>query len=212
MFLLLFGVNAFADATGSVKFDASSNIISIESGSSIGKRCTLSKTLKHVVPHFNWNKTIIILTDVDFVAVRDVEACSRGRVNPLQIPKKVGFLVDVNLEHKVYLALDIVGVSPMTFTATVARLGETRSILSAPGIYSDKKTDEKIKEESFVYVEDDPGRISPNGRFVSADGSMDCRPDTYPGVWDLTLKKNVTNESGCDALFKNENQPRGVGD
>ena len=91
--------------------------------------------------------------------------------------KKVGFLVDVNPEHKVYLALDLVGFSPMAFTATVARLGETRSILSAPGIFSDRKGDEKIKEESFGYVDANPGRISPNGRYVIADGSMDCGPD-----------------------------------
>jgi hypothetical protein len=211
-FLLLFGSNVLADAAGSVKFDSTSNIVLIDSGNSIVKRCALSKTLKHVAPRFNWNKTIIILTNVDFVAVRDVEACFRGSVDPSHIPKEVGFLVDVNAEHKIYLSLDLVGVSPMAFTATVARLGETHSILDAPGIFNEKKGDEKIKEESFGYVETNPGRISPNGRFVSADGSMDCRPDAYPGVWDLILKKKVINETGCDALFKNGNLSGSGGD
>lgn len=211
IFSLSFGFNAFADDARPVIFDSSSNVISIDFGNSTARRCALSKKLKHVVPRFNWNKTIVILTDVDFVKVRDVEACAGGSVEPSRIPKKVGFLVDVNPEHKVYLALDLVGVSPMAFTATVARLGDTQSMLSAPGIFSDKKGDEKVKEEAFGYVDATPGRISPDGRYVSADGSMDCRSDAYPGVWDLRLKKKVTKETGCDALFEEKNESGGAG-
>ena len=206
LFLLSFGLNAFADDSRPVTFDSSSNVISIDVGNSPSRRCPLSKKLKNVAPRFNWNKNIVILTDVDFVKVRDVEACAGGRVEPYHIPKKVGFLVDVNPEHDIYLALDLVGVSPMAFTATVARLGDTHSILSAPGIFSDKKGDEKVKEEAFGYVDATPGRISPDGRYVSADGSMDCRSDAYPGVWDLRLKKKITKEAGCDALFEEKSE------
>ena len=110
--------------------------------------------------------------------------------------------MDVNPEHEIYLALDFVGTSPMTFSATVARLNKTSSVLNAPGILSSDKSEERIKEESFGYVEAIPGRISPNGRYVSADGSMSCGPNAYPGVWDLLSKKNVINEKGCDALFE----------
>ena len=194
-----------------VTFDSSSNVISIDAGSFAAKRCALAKKLEHVAPRFNWNKNIVILTDVDFVTVRNVEACAGGSVEPSHIPKNAGFLVDVNPKHDVYLALDLVGVSPMAFTATVARLGDTQSLLSAPGIFSDKKGDEKVKEEAFGYVDATPGRISPDGRYVSADGSMDCRSDAYPGVWDLRLKKKVTKETGCDALFEEKNESGGAG-
>jgi len=205
VFLLLFSLNTYSAVAESVTFDSSSNIVSIKSGSSTERRCALFKELKDVAPRFNWNKTIVILTDVDFVTTRDVEVCSHGSVDPSHIPHKVGFLVDVNPEYKVYLALDVAGVSPMTFIATVARLGETRSMLSVPGVFSDRKADEKIKEESFSYVETNSGRISPNGRYVSADGSMSCGPDAYPGVWDLLLKKNVISEARCDTLFEDKN-------
>ena len=90
VFLLLFNLNAYSDVAESVTFDSSSNIVSIKSGSSTERRCALSKALRHVAPRFNWNKTIVILTDVDFVTVRDVEACSQSSVDPSHIRKKGG--------------------------------------------------------------------------------------------------------------------------
>lgn len=193
--------HVFADDVDFVRFDASANAIVIN-GAPVGvKHCSLAKRLTHVAPRLNWDKNVIILTDVDFVNVSDVRTCSGGSVEPSHIPRKVGFVVDVNPKRKIYLALDLVSVSPMAFTATVAKLGETRSILSAPGIFSEKMGDKKVKEEAFGYLESTPGRISPNGRYVSADGSMDCRAGAYPGVWDLDLGKNITREDGCEALF-----------
>lgn len=194
----------FAGEDESVVFDPKANAVVVNINSGSAKRCVLSTRLEHVVPRLNWNKRIIILTDIDFVSVHDIQTCAGGNATPSHIPRKVGFVVDVNPEHNVYLALDLVGVSPMAFTATIARLGETHSILSAPGIYSQKISDEKVKEESFGYVDATPGRISRNGRYVSADGSMDCRPDAYPGVWDLKLRRKITRESGCDGLFDSE--------
>lgn len=201
LFLCLAASFACADDPVSVKFNPSTQAIAIDVGGGQVKHCGLARKIEHAAPHFNWNKKVVILTDVDFVRVRDVQVCSGGSVVPSHIPQKVGFLVDVNQEHNVYLALDLVGVTPMAFTATVARLGETRSVLSAPGIYSEKKGDEKMKEEAFSHVMSTPGRISPDGRYVSADGTMDCRAGSYPGVWDLTLKKPVTRDDGCEELF-----------
>lgn len=134
-------------------------------------------------------------------------ALADGRVEPSHIPGKVGFVVDVNSKRKIYLALDLVGVSPMAFTATVAKLGEIRSILNAPGIFSEEKGGQKIKEEAFGYIESTPGRISQGGRYVSADGSMDCRAEAYPGVWDLILKKNIKRQDGCESLFNKVDKP-----
>lgn len=200
-FFLFFACNAFADNAATVAFDSSTNVVSINvNGANVG-RCALSEKLAHVAPRFNWNKRIIILTAVDFISVRDIKNCDRGSVEPSHIPKKVGFLVDVNPKYNIYLALDFVGVSPMAFTATVSRLGERRSVLNLPGIFSQEKGDKKVMEESFGYLESTPGRISPDGRYVSADGTMDCGPNAYPGVWDLLLRKKVTRDDGCATLF-----------
>lgn len=135
-------------------------------------------------------------------------ALADGRVEPSHIPGKVGFVVDVNPKRKIYLALDLVGVSPMAFTATVAKLGEIRSILNAPGIFSEEKGGAKNQGGSlWLYRVDPPGRISQGGRYVSADGSMDCRAEAYPGVWDLILKKNIKRQDGCESLFNKVDKP-----
>jgi hypothetical protein len=193
-----------------VAFDSSTNSVSVHAGGRAASRCFLSKKLAHVAPRFNWNKSIIILTDIDFVTLDDVQTCSGGSAQPSEIPKKVGFLVDVNPRYGIYLALDVVAVSPMAFSATVARLGTTHSLLNAPGIFSWKKSEERVKEEAFGYVESTSGRISSNGRYVSADGTMDCTSNAYPGVWDLLLRKNVISEDGCDDLFDSADGPGGT--
>lgn len=77
-------------------------------------------------------------------------ALADGRVEPSHIPGKVGFVVDVNPKRKIYLALDLVGVSPMAFTATVAKLGEIRSILNAPGIFSEEKGGKKSRRKPLA--------------------------------------------------------------
>lgn len=199
--LLSITLRAVANPVTAVAFDASTNAVSVDGGGQGVSRCILSKKLTHVAPRFNWNKSIIILTDVDFVTVDDVRTCFGGSVQPSKIPAKVGFLVDVNPRYEIYLALDVVAVSPMAFSATVARLGATRSVLNAPGIFSWGKGEEQVKKEAFGYSDSTPGRISPNGRYVSADGMMDCSPNAYPGVWDLLLRKNVVSEDRCDDLF-----------
>lgn len=70
-----------------------------------------------------------------------------------------------------------------------------------------KRGGQKIKEEAFGYIESTPGRISQGGRYVSADGSMDCRAEAYPGVWDLILKKNIKRQDGCESLFNKVDKP-----
>lgn len=190
-----------ADPAPTVAFDPSTNVVSVDVGGKNASRCSLSQKLAHVAPRFNWNKSVIILTDIDFVTVQDIQTCAGGRVRSSRIPKTVGFLVDVNPRYGIYLALDIEAVSPMAFSATVARLGATHSVLDAPGIFNREKGEERVKEEAFGYADSTPGRISSNGRYVSADGTMDCTSNAYPGVWDLLLRKNVISEEGCDDLF-----------
>src|SRR5690349_20392669 len=135
---MIISFGAFAGENKSVAFDPVANAVVINIDNASEKRCVLSTRLEHVVPRLNWNKKIIILTDIDFVRVNHVNTWAGGSATPMHSPRKVGFVVDVNPEHNVYLALDLVGVSPMAFTATIARLGETHSILSAPGIYNAK--------------------------------------------------------------------------
>lgn len=113
----------------------------------------------------------------------------------------MGFVVDVNLKKKIYLALDVVTAGTFSYAATVSNLGDRRPLANFPGMYNPEKSMEKIQEEGFGYDESSLGRISPNGRYVSADGSMACDISAHPGVWDLQRKQKVVRADGCEKLF-----------
>ncbi|WP_414439263.1 hypothetical protein [Burkholderia sp. 22PA0106] len=200
--IVFFSSGVCADGFESVSYVTSTGSIVVRDSHGAEKQCEIDQRLKDVTPQFNWNKTIVILGDIEYVTVDSLIACQGGKVQVERIPKKVGAVADVNVTKKLYLALDVVAVRPFSFIATVGRLGSDRAVANFPGMYSHSKSQQKIAEESFGYNELlSLARISADGRYVSADGSMSCGPDSYPGVWDLESKKNVVRDGGCESLF-----------
>ncbi|MGF6244193.1 hypothetical protein P3T42_005958 [Paraburkholderia sp. GAS38] len=196
-------ISAHADQLASVKYVDSSHSVALIDANNSATQCALDRQIKNISPHLNWNKQVILLSDVDYVSVADVLACRGGKVSASRIPARVGFVVDVNLKRNIYLSLDAVSAGPLTFAATVARLGKTTPLADFQGMYMPEKRFEKIQEEGFDYDDSMPGRISPDGRYVSANGSMDCTDDSYPGIWDLQTRKKVVRPDGCEQLFTN---------
>lgn len=184
-----------------VKYDPARNAVALTHHGVVTSECKLQGQLKNVRPVLNWNKSIVLLTNIDYVTSEELRACESGSVQPSHIPDQVGFVVDVNPKAKMYLALDVIAASPPSYIALVAKLGSRKPVASFPGMYSAKKSMEKMQEEGLGYDENSPGRISPDGRYVSVDGSMNCDKGSFPGVWDLTTKKLVEGNPDCSSLF-----------
>ncbi|MBB3262125.1 hypothetical protein F4827_007005 [Paraburkholderia bannensis] len=164
-------------------------------------QCRLNTQLENATPVFNWNKTIVTLGNVEYVSVRSVTRCAGGVVQIERIPDKAGTVTDVNVASGLYLSVAVVNSSPLTYTALVAKLGSREPVANFAGMYSTAKSSSRVLKESFTYLDSRPGRISPDGRYVSVDGSMQCTPEAYPGVWDLKRKQKVVRENGCESLF-----------
>ncbi|HKR42628.1 MAG TPA: hypothetical protein VJU59_23635 [Paraburkholderia sp.] len=197
--LALATFNAQAQGSNSLRYDSATGVLVIAVGQHAEKRCMIEPRVKGSSPQFNWNDTIVILASREYVSVDSIVSCNNGVAPVRRIPAKAGFVVDVNLAKGIYLALDIFGTTPMSFSATVARLDSTRPVADFPGMYSASKSKRTIEEEAFTYS--GGGSISEDGRYVSADGTMQCTAESYPGVWDLVRKQRVVREDGCESLF-----------
>jgi hypothetical protein len=62
----------------------------------------------------------IILTSNKCVLLSDVKTCDAKQIRLFSIPARVGELKDINVDEKIYLALDFVSTQPFTYLATVA--------------------------------------------------------------------------------------------
>lgn len=190
-----------ADEYVSVQYDAPDSVIVLNKTDGTSQQCVLTRKLEDAAPKFNWNQRVILLNNTDYVSVDAIQQCAGGKASPSSIPEHVGFVVDVNLEKKLYLSLDFVSVGVVTYAATVAKLGSKRPLGNFPGEYTVRKSVARLQEEGITYMDSSPGRISVDGRYVSADGSMECATYSHPGVWDLRTGKRVIRTDGCENLF-----------
>jgi hypothetical protein len=156
----------------------------------------------------NYEETALILTDVDYLPVNKLQNCEEVSLKSSHIPDKSGFLVDINLQYGIYLALDTVYTSPFAYAAIVAKLSSRKLLVNLPGAYLPRASLKQLQKNAFQYNEEtDSPRISLNGRYVSASGSINC--GGHPGVWDLKTKRAVTfpdvsqseRKEQCEALF-----------
>ncbi len=194
-------VHAHAQPPDSVRYVPSTRILVITNADHTEKQCRINTELVNATPVFNWNKTIVTLGNVEYVSVASVINCAGGIAPIERIPDKAGTVTDVNIANGLYLSVAVVSSSPLTYTALVAKLGSKLPVANFPGMYNASKSTSRLLKESFTYIDSQPGRISPDGRYVSVDGSMRCTPEAYPGVWDLKRKQKVVRENGCESLF-----------
>lgn len=194
-------VHAHAQSPDTVRYVPSTGMLVITNADHTEKQCRIDAAPENTTPVFNWNKTIITLGNVEYVSVTSVIDCAGGVAPIERIPDKAGTVTDVNVASGLYLSVAVVSSSPLTYTALVAKLGSRQPVANFPGMYSTSKSMSRVLKESFTYIDSRPGRISPDGRYVSVDGSMRCTPDAYPGVWDLKRKQKVVRKNGCESLF-----------
>jgi hypothetical protein len=144
----------------------------------------------------------VIISSRDYVLISELQTCEPNKkVKINSIDKDVGFLVDVNVEHSIYLALDAISTAPLSFLATVAKIGSRQNLVSLPGVYKRNKSLKQLQRFGFTYDEAiAAGRISPDGRYVSPAGEPDCRNVAYPGVWDLAENRRVILSGDDDRI------------
>lgn len=192
----------------SVSLDATGleiSIVGLDSNKST-KICNLAdKTSEAKLTH---DKSAVILSGNRLIPTANLRTCGSQRLSAIQIAPSVGELVDANVSKGIYLALDLIGTSPMSFLATVGRFGSTQNLVDLPGAYVRSKSTVALRGQGFGYNPDyQEPRISPDGRYVSPSGSMDCSDTSYPGIWDITRNRRVIEkpgadgESDCKALF-----------
>lgn len=142
----------------------------------------------------------LIISSTGYIPIARLQKCSSTPLRILNIPTNVGFLADINLDKGIYLSLDVVGAAPLSFLATVAKLGSKTNLSDLPGSYEPHDSIDILQASSFTYSEEDKPKISPNGRYVSPSGRVDCGENAYPGVWDLTeaIRVVFTAKDGSD--------------
>ena len=164
--------------------------------------CRLDVEAIYAIP--SYDRSAIIVSDRGYVRKVDVDNCSsRGSVPVHLIPDRVGFLSDINLSKKIYVALDFVDVRPFRYLATVAKIGSTKNIVELDGAYLPGASLAKLKKHAFsANGEAGASLISRDGRYVAADGVISCSVDSFPGVWDiLKNEKIIRDDSSCSALL-----------
>ncbi|MFL9877152.1 hypothetical protein PQR63_02065 [Herbaspirillum rhizosphaerae] len=195
---IIFSANATEVSSSilDISLSQDSLVLIIKKNESIEIMCHFHEKLDK--PVLSGDGNAIIVTSSQYVLMRDLESCGEKAITLFSTPKGSGELKDVNIDANTYLALDFVSTRPLTYLATIAKLGSRKNLIKLPGAYIEGASLKALQKNSFSYTRQP--RISRNGRYVSPDGEMNCRDDSYPGVWDLKMKKKVLIRSAAGNL------------
>ncbi|NSX06284.1 hypothetical protein [Cupriavidus gilardii] len=134
----------------------------------------------------------LIVSDTEYVLMEDLSRCEQARPSKKSIPAAAGTLIDLNINKDIYLSIDPISTTPPSFLATIARIGTSRNLVGIPGAYVKSMPLEQLQKYGFAYDDSRAkGRLSADGRFASPNGEMDCGPNSYPGVWDISANRKV---------------------
>ncbi|WP_157382014.1 hypothetical protein [Burkholderia ubonensis] len=170
--------------------------------SGVTRSCTLDT--KPIYAVASYDRSAVIVSERGYVKKNDLDNCRAGIPVRVQfIPRRVGFLSDINLRKNIYVALDFFNARPFLYLATVAHVGSSRNIVMLNGACISGKPLSQLKVHAFnAGGEAGASLISPDGRYVAPDGVVSCTDDAFPGVWDIeNNKKVVLNKNSCSALF-----------
>lgn len=156
----------------------------------------------------SFDESALIVSHDSYIPIEEIRDCGEQSITPKNIPPKSGILSDINLSHNIYIALLPVSTEPLSYLATVSNIQSDKNLISLPGAYVEGSSEEDQLQSAFVYSDDGESlsKIAKNGRYVSADGEIECSEDAYPGVWDILDNKKVvflgnSSEKQCRELF-----------
>ena len=174
---------------------------------SLQRTCHLDRPILDGIK-LSFDKKALIVNAKKYLIINDLINCNDSkRVVEQQIPNSVGWLTDINITHKIYIAVDMEYSTPMGCVATVGKLPSAKNLISMPGTNIVKG---KRKNSSHIHCVEE-SFISPDARYIALV-DINCRDDIpNSGVWDIKTDKKVifsTNEftkkeiqSKCNALF-----------
>lgn len=193
--------NAFATTTYRVDRDS----IIITGEDKIPHRCPIFEKIE--ISDLSFDKSAVIVSSRGYVPSRDLNMCDgQNRIHVSQIPDHVGALSDINLKHGIYVALDLSSVSPMSWLATVSRVGSRSNLVTLPGAYVANRKRLTLRKQAFTGTGDERmAIISRDGNYVSPTGAMSCDQFAYPGVWEIHKNRRViTDDVSCAQLFESK--------
>lgn len=169
--------------------------------------CVLEKPASFLKMSFD--KEAVILSENQYATTQDLKGCGRLLLKTRKTPANTGTLVDINVRAGLFLSLDLISTSPLSFLATISRINSSRNLVSLPGAYIKNMPLEKLQEQGFSYDPNtDQPKLSPNGTYAAPNGDVDCSEHAYPGVWDIKRNLRVIMrgsqeliKSSCAALF-----------
>lgn len=184
------------------------NEIAVRGTDGKNKNCKLNGEVSRAILSFD--RTVLIVSENGYLKVTDLQNCDENiKILIKFIPRRTGTLVDFNSLTKTYISLIFVAVQPLSYVAYIGKLGLDKNLVTLPGTFGINKKIRKVQQEAFPYSDDFAYRpkISPNGRYATPDGDVDCSPQSYPGVWDIEKNKKVifsqtsASVAECEALF-----------
>jgi len=171
------------------------------------RKCLISGKVEQA--KLSTDNSVVIISGNTYIPTSKLKNCGANPIAPRKTPSKSGFLVDINLSRKIYIALFPVTTQPMMFLATVSSLGSSKSIVTLPGAYVPGSSIEQQRQSAFAYSEEGgpQARISRSGRYVSVNGVIECSENSYPGIWDIRRNKKVVISDDpsylkCMSLFE----------
>ncbi|MDY7790575.1 hypothetical protein U0E10_22025 [Burkholderia ubonensis] len=205
-FFLINGLSLFGIASATEFYEVTGKEIKMVN-SDVTRSCTLDA--KPIYAVASYDRSAVIVSERGYVKKADLDNCrSEIPVRVHLIPDRVGFLSDINLRKKIYVALEFVNIQPFLYLATVAHIGSSKNVVMLNGAYISGKYLSQIRMHAFnASGEAGASLISPDGRYVAPNGVVSCAYDAFPGVWDIANnKKVVLNENSCSSLFDLENR------
>ncbi|WP_353328070.1 hypothetical protein [Chitiniphilus shinanonensis] len=126
--LLLCGVllPSFSEAAIEIKLSDSKRALLVNEGTN-SRECILPHESEKAWVSFDGEA--VILSEREYVPVRGLVQCKEQvPVVVKEIPEGVGFLVDINIRKGIYLTLDFISTNPLSYLATVARIGHSKNM------------------------------------------------------------------------------------
>ncbi|MDF3832233.1 hypothetical protein P3W85_04600, partial [Cupriavidus basilensis] len=167
----------------------------IENGSLVinqnGKKAKCSVNGEVLYAVLSSDRSALMVSARGYIPTESLNRCWSGSdISVSLIPPNVGVLSDINLSKNIYVSLDFVDLSPLSYLALVSKIGGPMNLITMDGSYKNNKSIGKLKEMAFS-VGDVPGAaiISRDGNFVAVSGEIDCGEGAYPGVWDIMKNK-----------------------
>ncbi|WP_160298897.1 hypothetical protein [Chromobacterium vaccinii] len=149
----------------------------------------------------------IILSEHDYISKNALKDC----INQVKASSINSLLFDINKNKGLILSADIFSTSPDGYLADLYDTKLKKSIFQAKGFFNKRVSVEKQLANVFTLTSN--GIISKDGRYISVNGDPDCTGDSYPGVYDIKIGKQINSsvmgeldsdalDLACKKLFK----------